>query len=416
MAGAPRALLVAFHFPPLKGSSGIQRSLKFARYLPEYAWEPIVLSASPRAYESTSDEQLAEIPSTTIVRRAFALDAARHLSISGRYPRFAALPDRWISWSLGAVPVGLELIRRYRPAVIWSTYPIATAHRIGYLLHRLTGLPWVADFRDSMTEPGYPEDRRVRERYLRIEKCAVQYARRVVFTTPGAEQMYRNRYPGQAAEKWVVIPNGYDEENFAVAPSAAPAVSQPERRLTWVHSGLLDPSDRDPTAFLDAIAGLRDRGIVTAAALRIIWRASGHDDIHSAAIAARRLTDIVELAPPIAYAKALEEMQLADALLIFQSRTCNHQIPAKLYEYLRAGRPILGVTNAAGDTAATLRSVNCPYLCELDDIASIAVSVERLLQDSRAGRAYAAPLDAARRYSRRALTADLARTLTAAIS
>ena len=70
--------MVAFHFPPLQGSSGIQRTLRFVQHLPALGWQPIVLSAHPRAYADTNDELLAEIPAGTVVERPFALDTARH--------------------------------------------------------------------------------------------------------------------------------------------------------------------------------------------------------------------------------------------------------------------------------------------------------------------------------------------------
>ncbi len=75
-----RVLMVCYHFPPLAGSSGIQRSLRFVQHLPESGWQPLVLSAHPRAYERTSDDLQDEVPAGTVVRRAFALDTARHLS------------------------------------------------------------------------------------------------------------------------------------------------------------------------------------------------------------------------------------------------------------------------------------------------------------------------------------------------
>src|SRR3954466_5766007 len=89
-----RLLMVAFHFPPMAGSSGIQRTLRFARHLPSLGWEPLILTASPRAYERTSDDQIGEAQGM-IVERALAIDSARHLSIMGRYPSLAARPDRW---------------------------------------------------------------------------------------------------------------------------------------------------------------------------------------------------------------------------------------------------------------------------------------------------------------------------------
>ena len=150
--------MVAFHFPPLSGSSGVQRTLRFVQHLPAHGWEPLVLSASSRAYETVSDDLLAQVPAGTEVRRAFAVDAARHLSIGGRYLAAAARPDRWASWRLDGVRQGLKLIQRFKPQVIWSTYPIATAHLIGKALHQKSGLPWVADFRDPMAQQGYPAD------------------------------------------------------------------------------------------------------------------------------------------------------------------------------------------------------------------------------------------------------------------
>jgi len=109
-----RLLMIAFHFPPLAGSSGIQRTLRFARHLSRFGWQPLILTAHPRAYEHLSDDLVKDVSDDCVVERAFALDSARHLSMRGRYPAFAARPDRWISWWLGAIPKGLAMIRRYR--------------------------------------------------------------------------------------------------------------------------------------------------------------------------------------------------------------------------------------------------------------------------------------------------------------
>src|SRR6185436_6053035 len=104
-----KVLMIAFHYPPFQGGSGVHRTLKFSRYLPEHGWQPIVLSADPRAYSSTGQEQLAEIADSVIVERAFALDTARHFSLAGRYLRLMALPDQWASWWWGGVLKGLKL-------------------------------------------------------------------------------------------------------------------------------------------------------------------------------------------------------------------------------------------------------------------------------------------------------------------
>ncbi|MGE5323310.1 MAG: DegT/DnrJ/EryC1/StrS family aminotransferase, partial [Actinomycetota bacterium] len=122
-----RVLLVAFHFPPLMGSSGILRSLKYCRYLPEHGWLPTVLTVHSRAYERVDESQMKEIPRQVKVIRAFGLDARKHLSLKGSYLRYTGVPDRWVSWCLGAVPAGLLEIRKKKIEVILTTFPIATA-------------------------------------------------------------------------------------------------------------------------------------------------------------------------------------------------------------------------------------------------------------------------------------------------
>jgi len=405
-----RILMIAFHYPPSQISSGIQRTLKFTTYLRDHDWEPAVLSAHPRAYPNTSDDQIGEIPQGIQVKRAFALDTSRHLTIRGRYPMMLALPDRWSSWVIGGVLSGLRLIRQWQPDIIWSTYPIATAHWIGLSLHRLSGLPWVADCRDSMTEEGYPAQPARRNAYLRIERQAVKRASRLVFTTRGTARMYAGRYPEISETKWAVIANGYDEENFRAAEASLPATTTTGPK-TLIHSGLLYPSERDPRPFFDAVAELAREGRINAQQLCIRLRATGYDAQYQPMIDARGISDIISLAPAVGYRQALMEMLVADGLLIFQAASCNHQIPAKLFDYLRARRPILALTDAAGDSAALMREAGIDTIVSLDDKEAIKREIVRFLGLLEQGHAPVPAADFVQRYSRRARTAELAELL-----
>lgn len=113
-----KILMVPFHYPPMNGSSGVQRSLFFSSCLDNYGWNAIVLTAHSRAHPETGSEGLKDIHASVMVKRTFALDAARHLSIGGRFPRFLALPDRWSSWILPAVWSGFWAIKKHKPAAI----------------------------------------------------------------------------------------------------------------------------------------------------------------------------------------------------------------------------------------------------------------------------------------------------------
>ena len=396
-----RALLIAFHFPPQSGSSGIQRSLSFSRHLPASGWEPMVLTAQASVYEAQNPSQLASIPADLMVRRAFALDAKRHLGWRGRYLNASALPDRWISWSLGAIPAGLSMIRAQRPRLIWSTFPIATAHLIGLALHRLSGLPWVADFRDPMLQPAYPTNKAQRRLYAWIEQQTIRRCSKAVFTTHGAMMSYRERFPGIAPGKFVVIENGYDESMFGPETGAAPhAVAGPDHRLTLVHSGLLYSTGRDPSPFLDAVARLKARSIIGADRLRVLLRAPGNIPGINTLIEQHGVADIVATAPPVPYAQALAEMLAADGLLLFQGTPFNNQIPAKVYEYFRAQRPIFGLVDHDGETARTLSTAGFNDMASIGDPAEIATSLERFLLSLRAGQAHVAPPELVERSSR----------------
>lgn len=407
--------MIAYHFPPLAGSSGIQRTLRFVQHLPALGWQPLVLSADPRAYEKTSDDLLADVPPGTEVRRAFALDAARHLQVKGRYFGATARPDRWMSWRFDAVRQGLRMVREFRPDVIWSTYPIATAHVIGSVLHRRTGLPWIADFRDPMAQEGYPSDPKTWQMYKAIEEDAVTHARWSVFTTPGAAQEYRERYP-QGAAQIRVLENGYDEESFASA-GAAPASAQRQPTagpVVLLHSGIIYPAERDPTQLFVALSMLRASGRLGPAQLRVRFRAAVHDHLLQALGAQHGVADMVELCPAVPYRQALAEMLEVDALLVMQASNCNAQIPAKIYEYLRAGRPILGLTDPVGDTAGVLRSAGLDTIARLDSAEDIARTLEAFVDAVRTGAAPLAHAEAVQRASRRGRSQVLAELLDAA--
>ncbi len=408
-----RVLMVAFHYPPVQVSSGVQRSLAFSKYLQEHGWSPIVLTAHPRAYPAVSDDQMKDIPESVPVKRAFALDTSKHLSIGNKYLGAMALPDRWVSWWLGGVWSGLRLIRKYRPRVIWSTYPIATAHLIGLTLHRLTGLPWIADFRDSMTEEDYPQAGAKRKAYIWIEKRVVRACSKAVFTTPGAIRMYRERYPGLPEDKWLLLPNGYNEEIFSEIELSLGECEKTSRDkkvkpLVLVHSGVIYPSERDPKPFFQALSNLKQQHGINASRLRVVLRATGHDEQYQPILNELDIGDIVSLEPGVPYRNALKEMMSADGLLIFQAANCNHQVPAKVYEYFRARRPVLSHTDRAGDTAATLDEAGLSDIAPLDNKEEIQRVLLNFMEKLELGNAAVANEKSVQRYSRQAAAKTLA--------
>jgi glycosyltransferase involved in cell wall biosynthesis len=385
-----KILLIAFHYPPFGASSGLQRTLSFSIYLRRHGWQPYVLTVRPEVFESTSPEQLQDIPADVEVRRTTALDVARALSIKGRYWSRLALPDRWASWWLSAVPAGLSMIRRNSIDAIWSTYPVATAHWIGATLSRLTGRPWIADFRDPMVEwiastgKFFPESPALRNARLKIEARAARHASRLVFCTDSAREIALRRYPALEPTKAVVIANGYDERAFETAMDM-PRHREVDPRRILLHSGTiyLGP-DRDPSFVLHAIRNLADQGVISSSSFELRLRNPSHESELRQIAAKIGVQDLVSILPPLPYREALAEMLWADGLLLLQGETSNPAVPAKLYEYLRAHRPIVACVHPDGETARTLREVGVRAVAPLTESNAIASLIHRWFLNDKA--------------------------------
>jgi len=408
-------LMIVFHFPPAKSSSGVQRSLFFARHLYQHGWLAHVLTACVGAYEHVCPQQIEDIPSYITVKRVWAWDTARHFAIKGKYLICMALPDRWVSWCVAGLIQGLSMIRRLKPRWIFSTYPIASAHLLALMLHRLTGIPWIADFRDPMWDEVHPVGLAKRKVFAWLEAQVVKHCRYVVLTAPSALSLYQKRYPEIAEDKWRYIPNGYSEEHFSKALASEhyqrAMKEKTARQLVLVHSGYLYPLERDPSHFFAALAALKARGLIDANRVKIVLRASGNDSLFAEQLARLAIDDLVCLAPAIGYTEALVEMLLADGLLVFQAANCNHQVPAKIYEYFRAGKPIIAMTDLAGDTADVLSNAGIRYIAPLDNTNIIETQFIYFLDCLRLSQAVGVNAQIASRYSREFACQQLAALL-----
>jgi glycosyltransferase involved in cell wall biosynthesis len=407
-----RVLMVAYHFPPCSGSSGLLRSEKFARFLPEFGWEPLVLTPHPRVYDSV--DRISENRVTATVLCAFALDTKKHLSFRESYFEWMALPDRWVTWLFGAIPTGLRAIRKYKVRVIFSTFPISTAILVGLILHRLTKLPWVVDLRDSMTEDDYPKDLRTRKMRRWIERQALCRASFVIFTAASTRRMYLDRYPKLSADRCLLVPNGYDEDDFSSLQPSRSEQTLAVKPLKLLHTGLIYPEERDPMPFFRALSRLKRESIITAAGMRIVLRGSGSEKLFESAIRELDIEDIVQLLPHIPYHHALQECADSDGLLLFQAANCDHQIPAKAYEYLRLAKPILALTTYSGDTANLLNETGGATIIKLADEQDIFLSFPKFLTSLRSG-THSLPRSVdVQRYARRNQAAELADCLNKA--
>jgi hypothetical protein len=168
-----------------------------------------------------------------------------------------------------------------------------------------------------------------------------------------------------------------------------------------IHSGVLYPSERDPKPFFQAIAELKAEGELSAQRACIVLRATGHDELYSPLLEEAKIDDIVKLAPGVAYREALSEMLQSDGLLVFQASNCNHQVPAKIYEYFRARRPIFALTDKQGDTAKTLSEAGITTVVALTDKDAIKKELIEFIKALEEGTGAVVSKKMAEQYSRR---------------
>lgn len=356
------------------------RIVAFARALLAAGWTVTVLTADRRDATASKAENEHLIPPGCRVIRARAYDAAQTFAIAGKYPGMLELPDRFSSWIPTALVAGIRELRRTPVSYILSSYPIASAHVVGRALAKYSGAKWIADFRDPMVLQGHPDTPARRRAHRWVERKTIERCEMALFTNTAVRDAFRAEHPEKGGTPFEVIENGYDDVVFARAEHAwqqQEARGAPRREITVLHSGSLYPDHRDPKALFSALSTLQRRGMFSARPLQIMLRASGYEPHFRRMIAADypEIAEIVQFGEPVDYVASLSEVLASDALLLLQGGSCNAQVPAKLYEYARSGRPILALTDAGGATAATLRKLGVREFADLSD----AQAIENLL-------------------------------------
>jgi glycosyltransferase involved in cell wall biosynthesis len=404
-------LMVSYHYPPDGSSSGVLRTSKFSKYLSNYGWLPHILTVKEGLYSVTDYELIGDIPSEAVVYRTLALDSARHLAVNGHHLAIFTIPDRYVTWfPFGAVR-GLLALRKAPIRALYSTSPPPTAHLIAAFLKVISGLPWVADFRDPWIEEGiYPLPGTLRFRLeAALERLIVRKADRLIVTTPLLRKDFLARYPELPADKIKVIYNGYDEADFAALRK--PAASG---RFEILHAGLVTPEFRDPFPVLNVVSSLIANADLLCDEVQVTFLGGGsytQSAKFREQIAQLRLDKVVKVSERISHKEALQRSQQATVLLLLQaSDDTRSLIPAKAFEYLRSGRPIIALT-FEGSTANLLKGMNHCFVVSPNDesrLRCVVMSLYRAWRRSPDGMEINSSFS---RYERSNLTGELASVL-----
>jgi glycosyltransferase involved in cell wall biosynthesis len=395
-----RLLLVTYHFPP-SAASGTFRMLGFARHLPRHGWDVTVVAPPDLPWEPSDPTLAARIPDETTVR---------YVPYPSHYPKALRWAAPWGVWLVMALRECARATREERPDAVLTSGPPQFVHLLGLYLKRRHRLPWVADFRDPwVTDGSGRRPHSLRGRWEAFwERQVMTHADTILANAPNACQTFQTAFPEQA-DRIITLTNGYDPEVFPRRPAAAPHGGP----LRVVHTGELY-ANRDPRPFLDALHALRQASQAGGPSLRVSFvgrAARGGVDL-PVEIARRSLGEVVAVEGQVPYQQALQQLCDADLLLLLDSAGRRAGVPAKLYEYLGAGRPLLALAEMDGDTAAVLRQSGVAHrIAPPNDPERIRQALTELVDGLAAGTLAPPTEQQTARFTRAALAGRLAETL-----
>jgi glycosyltransferase involved in cell wall biosynthesis len=399
-----KILIVSYHFPP-DASVGALRAAKFAKYLPQFCWSPIILSVRDSYYAAIDESKLKDVASVAQIYRTRMLPHLSRIYLSAKtrfqkreadtesdktkrsptkgstilsFPRrlflsLECLPDEKQVWIPAATWVGLRIIAREKVDAIFTSGPPMSCHVIGLLLKAATGRRWIADFRDPWMT--HREDFVLSTKLSKaiegwLEKQTIIHADKVVLATDRMQADLHQRYP-ESIGKTTVILNGYDPRDFDDHGLA----QRPSDRqyFTLTHAGSIYYK-RTAEPFLVGLSRLIKSGRIPRARVRVNFIGS------SPGVQERcrelEIDDVVRVAGAMDYPGCIQCLYRSDVLLLF-AQDQPLQIPTKFYDYVAVKKPILVVAEE-GATVDLARNVGGPIVIRPNDGAHLETRLKEL--------------------------------------
>lgn len=420
-----RVLIITYYWPP-SGGSGVQRWLKFAKYLPEAGWEPVIFTPENPDFDLKDETLIKEIPSHLEVIKfpiwepyqLFSKVKRKSKSHPGRLmeqkekgllERTAIwmranllIPDPRIFWVKPAVKFLEDLVKAGQFQAVITTGPPHSMHLIGRELKRKTGISWIADFRDPWSQWEFldtlPMAPLIRKRHEKLEQSVLKEANAVITISPTFQQDLEKL----AHRKVHLLTNGFD-------PADIPADFKPKKtengKLHLVYSGIID-AIRNPIPLMEA---LKDEFQASAEDVKWTFVGKVSEQVQAYVKADAWLKERIHFAGYVSHKEVFGFYAKADVLVLILTDTKNAQgnIPGKLFEYLATGVPILALGDPMGDSAQILKDSGAGVVIAHSDAVGIKKRLRNLI-DSDLKTINSADLE---KYSRRSLSFQLAQIL-----
>jgi len=371
------------------GLSGVQRTLKFVKYLPQFGWNPTVLTVTPTGYYARDESLLSELTDAGIrIERVGSLDPNRLFRKKGtvKMPRewtrklysmvtdFLFIPDTKIGWKRKAVAAASEILARENFSVIFATAPPFTDMLIGLELREKFNIPLVVDYRDpwhAYPHKHFPTPYH-RWKNSSLEKRVLKRASGVITTNRRVKELILKSYKFLDYKDITILSQGYDPADFTPGAAAVPAGGT-NGKMNITHAGVFY-GGRSPGPFLRAVKRLSETDPDLFAALELTFVGVMQAQ-YRRMIGRLGLEDKVTLTGYLEHGECVRRMQASDVLWLTLDN--DRQSPGKLYEYLGARKPILALV-PDGFVRQTLEDTGAAVICPPDDENAIAAAIKGL--------------------------------------
>ncbi|MEE9448701.1 MAG: glycosyltransferase [Ignavibacteriaceae bacterium] len=402
-ANYKKVLFIAYLFPPV-GGGGVQRSSKFVKYLPEFEWQPLVLTVK-EPYDFYRDDSLMnDLGKDIKVYRTLSIEPmkwvrkilkrrskriieqkeeSKHTVRKSLKPGFLVklktyllIPDNEILWLPFAVWRGWRVIRKERPAIIYSTASPFTDNLIALILSKISKIPWVADFRDLWVDrPNFPKNKFRLFIDRKLEKMVIKNANHIVTVTSVMAERFKELYPGI---NYTSITNGYDEDDFKNIEVQMPPAE--EFRITY--TGIMN-EQQNPGRIFRAISNLLKQraDFQKKIKLRFIGQLDNPGDFENInyfrQIGLDQYSELIEYQP---HHHAIAEMRQSTILLLLIGEYPHSEsvLTGKIFEYVRAGRPILAAVPPSGLAAEVIRNTNSGLVVSNINVDDIKEGISKM--------------------------------------
>lgn len=413
-----KALIIAFYFPPLAGG-GVQRPLKFVKYLPDFGWQPIVLTIKPECIKSyVRDESLLkEIDSGVAIHRTFYPDFTRLPLFRGAPARLffepfrnrMLIPSNEVSWNYWAFRRASDIIEQEKPSAVLTTSPPHSVQILGLKIKRTFGLPWVIDLRDEWTTDPYLRESfgKLPLRRQRIEKemerDCFNNADRLIAVSPLMRERV-SRFTGIDPGKIRVISNGYDNRDFEDYDNELPPKGDRFKILLMGNLSLQRVTEK----MVRSVEDLIDGGQIDPDRL-VIDVLTQSDRKHITRYIRGGPMSVFRFHSYKSHAGTIDFLSQHHAFMMLITGGARSVISGRLFEYLRGNRPIIGFIPEDGEAAAIIKSTATGPYCGPDDegkMKSLFLDYYRQWENGRFD--YKPNREVIDSYDRKALTGKLA--------